>query len=245
MRDPSEILKIEESISEFLPKDANSTDLAHVFYDFYLLLKTYNENVNLVADSSLDEFLFRHVLDSLSVIKAGDIVDLSGNKLLIDIGSGAGFPGFPLKILNPSLCLISIESTAKKADFQRKLTEYLKLNSLIIENDRAEVLARTDIRGTADLIVSRALATISTLIEISLPYLKKGGRAVFFKSFPCQEEIAAAANALNLCCGRQISVYNYQIRKTDPQRSLVIIEKTKETPVKYPRRNGIPFKRPL
>jgi len=245
MNDSTLIKKIEEKIRNFLPAQANISFLAHAFYDFFLILKTYNENVNLVSDSSYEEFLFRHVLDSLSVFKACKFVDLSGNKLLIDIGSGAGFPGFPIKLLNPTIRLISVESISKKADFQIKLVEELKLDSVVVENNRAEALARTELRGTADIVVSRALSTIPILTELSLPYLKIGGKAVFYKSTSIQEEISASENAFSQCGGKLISIFNYQIRQSDPQRKLIIIEKIEETSSKYPRRIGIPFKRPL
>jgi 16S rRNA (guanine527-N7)-methyltransferase len=240
-----QIKEIESNIGNFLPANENYSSIAHAFHDFYQILKTCNENVNLVSNDSFEEFIFRHVLDSISVVKAENAISLSKNGLLIDIGSGAGFPGLPIKIAFPSINLISVESITKKANFQKLVVEVLHLGKTVIKNERAESLAKTDIRGTADIVVSRAVASISTLIEISLPFLKIGGKAIFYKSFDVQKELIAAENAIILCGGQLSSVINYQIRPSDPQRSLIIIEKTHETPSKYPRKSGIPFKRPL
>jgi 16S rRNA (guanine527-N7)-methyltransferase len=241
----TEFIEIENETRNFLNVNIDYHRIAHAFCDFYLLLNSYNENINLVSDSSFKEFLFRHILDSLSVVKIEKTVDFTGNKLLIDIGSGAGFPGLPIKIVYPSIKLISMESIAKKADFQRRVIEKLALDETVIANERAEVLAKTDIRETADIVVSRAVASIPTLTELSLPLLKIGGRAIFYKSSDPNEELSSSENALSLCGGRVISSYIYQIRDSDPRRSLVVIEKTGETPLKYPRKSGIPFKRPL
>jgi 16S rRNA (guanine527-N7)-methyltransferase len=237
-----QIENIREEIEFWLPKGAETLIPAHALYIYHQTLKTCNQNINLVADDSFEEFLHRHVLDSLSIFKA---INLPEYGILIDIGSGAGFPGIPIKLCLPSISLISVESIAKKANFQSKLIELLGLEGANVSNMRTEELAKTEIRGTADIIVSRALAISPILIELSMPLLKIGGKSVFYKTPDVTKEISSSKNALTQCGGKLLSTYDYQIRPGDPMRTLVIIEKISETPNKYPRNVGIPFKRPL
>ncbi|MFA6448452.1 MAG: 16S rRNA (guanine(527)-N(7))-methyltransferase RsmG [bacterium] len=234
--------EIAHEIIKYLPETANCSQMAHALHVYYLSLKAYNLNVNLVADDSFKEFLYRHVLDSLSVFKA---VNVDENDVLVDIGSGAGFPGLPIKICFPSISLISVESIAKKANFQSVLAESLNLKQVSVENVRAEAIAKTGLRGTADKVVSRALASLPILLELSLPLLKIGGKAIFYKTSSSSDELKSAENALFKCGGEIFSEYDYRIRPEDPLRKLLIIKKTSKTPEIYPRNTGVPFKRPL
>lgn len=237
-----EICEIETELVKYCPKNANFGELAHAFHDFYLLLKTRNEVVNLVADSDFDEFLYRHVCDSLSVL---DRLKFSKGEKVADIGSGAGFPGIPVKIVNDDIFLYSVESIRKKTDFQADLINKLSLERVRIINRRAEEFAWTEHRETMDIVLARAVAPVSVLAELALPLTKNGGFAVFYKASGNKEELAQAEKAIRTCGGTVIDTYKYKVRNEDPERNLIIIEKTSPTPEKYPRRTGIPFKRPV
>jgi 16S rRNA (guanine527-N7)-methyltransferase len=195
-----------------------------------------------VSDSSFEEFIFRHVLDSLSVTR---FIEIDKMRNIIDIGSGAGFPGIPIKIVYPSLELISVESIRKKAVFQSELINHLHLERVTVAPNRAETLERTEIRESLDFAVSRAVASISTLAEITLPFLKIGGIAVFYKSVEISDELSSAKKAITACGGKLLTTHNYRIRESDSIRSLVVLQKTDKTPLEFPRREGIPFKKPI
>jgi 16S rRNA (guanine527-N7)-methyltransferase len=237
-----QITEIELELTKLALSDCYISKTARVFHNFYLLLKARNKNINLVADSSFQEFLYRHVIDS---IYANGAMKLENNEILVDIGSGAGFPGLPLSITNPGIRLVSIESTAKKAKFQSEVINLLSLKSAQVLNARVEDYARTAARENCDIVVSRAVASLATMAELSLPLLKIGGIAVFYKSSGIDKEIEAAQTALSVCGGHIRSIYAYQVRESDPARNLIIIEKNQSTPDKYPRRTGLPFKSPL
>jgi len=215
---------------------------AHALYDFYSFLDEYNRKVNLVADSSFEEFLYRHVLDSLSVI---ELIKSRNIRRIIDIGSGAGLPGIPICILCSDVRLLSVESIRKKTTFQEELLKRLHLDGVTAVNMRAEALAASDIRESADMVVTRAVADSSVLAEIALPFLKIGGIAVFYKGTNISTELSTAKKAISVCGGKLTSINTYKIREIDPERSLVIIEKVKPTPKKYPREVGVAFKNPI
>jgi len=234
---------IEASLISVFGNTPENGRLAHAFYEFYLLLKTWGEKINLVSDISFDNFVFRHVFDSLYILKT-EI--LSKNARLIDIGSGAGFPGLPLKIAQPDIELISIESIGKKTSFQADIVEKLALTGAHIINDRAETVARDDkYRANADIVVARAVSSTSTLAELSLPMLKIGGKAVFYKNADIKQELSEGMQAIEVCGGKLSGIIYYKIREEDPERCLVIIEKIAPTPSLYPRKPGMPAKRPI
>jgi len=233
---------ISSEINDFCSSKENLSFSSHALYDFYCILKARNEEFNLVSNANIEEFLYRHVLDSLFAIKA---IEFEKNDLIIDIGSGAGFPGIPISVLKPQIKLISVESIAKKAGFQREIIDKIGLTNVNIQNTRAEELAQLGLRGTASFVVSRAVASLPVLIELSLPLLKIGGKAVFHKSSYYMAELSSSERALSLCGGVLSSVLSYSIPSENKERCLIIIEKTSPTPDIYPRRTGIPFKRPL
>jgi 16S rRNA (guanine527-N7)-methyltransferase len=240
--DRSEIEKIEVELAKYCSMNKNFGNLARVFHDFYLLLKARNEMVNLVANADYNEFLYRHVCDSLSVLKR---LDFKKDEKIADIGSGAGFPGIPLKIVNDDVFLYSVESIRKKADFQSEVMKKLKLEGAEILNVRIEELARTEKRESMDKALARAVAPISVLAELALPLTKIGGVAVFYKAIGYKEELTRGKKAIRICGGSIVDAYKYKVRDDAPERILIIIEKTHSTPDEYPRSTGIPSKRPL
>jgi len=206
------------------------------------LLDAHNKNINLVSDSSFNEVLHRHILDSLAPL---NFIDLKKNDLIFDIGSGAGFPGIPLAILRNDISVVSIESISKKASFQTLLSSSLNLSNFNVINDRAEIVSRTENRESADKVTVRAVSSLSTILEYAIPLLKVGGFALIYKGNNSDDELSNADDALlNLKC-KITDIHKYRINPEMPMRTLVIARKTDLTPSKYPRRAGIPAKRPL
>jgi 16S rRNA (guanine527-N7)-methyltransferase len=234
---------IEASLISFFSNTPESCNSAHAFYEFYSLLKTRNEKINLVSNISLNNFVFRHVLDSLYVLKAKI---LPKNPKIVDIGSGAGFPGLPLKIAVPDIELISIESIGKKTQFQSDIVEKLSLTRAYIINDRAETVAREEnYRESADLATARAVSSVAILAELALPFVKIGGKAVLYKNADIDKELSEGIKAIETCGGKVFDIVKYRINDEDPERCLLILEKVKATPSKYPRNPGMPAKRPI
>jgi 16S rRNA (guanine527-N7)-methyltransferase len=234
--------RIRDELIEYSNESKDLEFQAHAFYDFYKLLKARNQDVRLVSNDKFEEFLYRHVCDSLSLLKT---MDIRKNDIIMDIGSGAGFPGIPIKIIKSEIRLISIESVSKKASFQTEIVYSLGLKNVDIINSRAEDIAGTDLRGKADVVISRAVASTAVLSELALPLLRIGGIAVFYKGSIIEEEYESAKNAITLCGGDLDYIYKYKVRPEDPERSLLLVKKVIQTPEKYPRKPGIPFKRPL
>jgi len=209
---------------------------------YYYMLRVFNRVVRMVGDDSKEEFYFRHLLDSLMIFK---FLQLEKGEAVCDIGSGAGFPGFPIKILERGVKLISVESNKKKAEFQRQLASKLKIKDIVVLNERVEVVGRSEQRERMDIVVSRAVSDMPVIIEYSLPLLKTGGICLMYRGKKPEKELGESENAMEVLGAKLEEVYKYRIRKDDPERSLVKVRKVAETDEKYPRRLGIPSKRPL
>lgn len=206
---------------------------------YYQLLAAWNKKVNLTALIEPRDFIYKHICDSLF---PAQFFPLSASALL-DIGSGAGFPGLPLKICFPEIKLVLVEAAAKKAAFLRHCCQELALEADVIW-ERAENLGQGRMRETCDLTITRAVASLAVVCEYCLPLLALGGCCLAMKGPGGAEEAAAAENALRLLGGRLRQVYFYRLPPGD-QRSLIVIEKIASTPPVYPRRPGIPAKKPL
>jgi 16S rRNA (guanine527-N7)-methyltransferase len=204
-------------------------------------LQHWNERVNLTSITDTDEMYTRHFLDSLSCMLHW------GNTphTLLDIGSGAGFPGLPLKLACPELHLTLVESVGKKAAFLRHIVEALALAHVTVLETRAERVGHDpQQREHYDVVTARAVSSLSVLAEYSLPLLRVGGRLLAPKGAAVAEEAAAAQRALAILGGHLLSVEAIQLPGQDA-RSLVVIEKTTATPPRYPRAVGVPARRPL
>jgi len=213
------------------------------FARYYEMLVEKNEVMNLTAITEFNEVLIKHFLDSCWLWKILGDTDLEGIGTMIDVGTGAGFPGVPLKILRPEVDLLLLDALQKRIDFLKEVGAAIDLTGVTYEHNRAEDGAKAH-RESFDLAVSRAVSKLSVLSEYCLPYVKVGGLFAAYKSGDIDEELAEAANALKILGGEVDRVERFTLPDGSP-RSIVLIRKVCETPSKYPRKAGKPVKAPL
>lgn len=215
----------------------------HQFIQYFEILVEWNRVMNLTAITEFQEVLLKHFVDSLSISGILNINDISD---MIDVGTGAGFPGIPLKIAFPHLRITLLDSLKKRINFLDEVIEQLQLAHVEVIQGRAEEYARQkNYRETYDLCVSRAVANLSTLSEYCLPYIKEDGYFVSYKSGKIEEELAESEKSLSTLGGRLKKVHKFQLGNTDMSRSLLVIMKEHKTPSKYPRKAGTPAKDPI
>lgn len=213
------------------------------FLTYYEMLVEWNEFMNLTAITEYEDVLKKHFVDSISLIKAYDV---SKNVKLIDIGTGAGFPGLALKIAYPNLQVTLLDSLNKRIKFLDEVIIKLNLTGIDTIHGRAEDFAKPDkLREKYDLCVSRAVANLSTLSEYCLPFVKVGGKFISYKSEKITEEIEAAGKAISILGGKVEKQVEFTLPDSDIYRNLFVIEKVKTTSSKYPRKAGLPAKEPL
>ena len=213
---------------------------AEKYQAFYELLISYNKKFNLTSVIDVKEVTYKHFIDSVDKSQT-----FSKNSSVIDIGTGAGFPSVPLAIIREDLQLTLVESIGKKCLFLQEVKEKLCLKNITIVNARAEDISKSEeYREKYDYAIARAVARINTLCEYLLPFVKVGGSAVLWKGEGYKEEIQEAKNAVTILGGKESEVINYSLGEYG-QRYLVIIDKVKETPPKYPRGQGKERKCPL
>ena len=210
------------------------------FRAYYELLMLRNKEFNLTAIKGEEEAARLHFLDCLGLLKVRDFK----NRRVVDVGSGGGFPGWPIKIAEPSVNITLVDSTEKKVNFLREVSEKLDLPADCV-HARAEELSTGEKRESYDIAVSRAVARLNILSELCLPLVKVGGAFISMKAADSDAEIAEAARAARLLGGGEPEVREYGIPGTDIIRRAVIIEKLEPTPKKYPRRYGAIKKAPL
>lgn len=208
---------------------------------YYDMLIEKNKVMNLTAITEFDEVLEKHFLDSVSLIRA---VDLQQPLKVMDLGTGAGFPGIPLKIVFPNLKITLADSLNKRVLFLQEVIQSLGLTNIEAVHGRAEDLAREKSqRQQYDLCVSRAVANLSTLSEYCLPFVKIGGKFVSYKSGDCNEEVTNSKSAVFLLGGKITDTVRFDLGEA--KRTFVILDKVKGTPKEYPRKAGTPSKKPL
>ena len=213
------------------------------FYTYYELLIEWNEKMNLTAITDFEEVIKKHFLDSLSI---GRILKQDSSVSILDIGTGAGFPGIPIKIAFSDTQITLMDSLNKRVNFLNEVINTLGLEKIDAIHGRAEDFAKKGmLRETFDICVSRAVANLSSLSEFCLPYVKKGGSFISYKSEKAMEEIENSKNAISILGGGEVLSDTFLLPGTDFTRTLVKIEKIKETPAKYPRKAGTPVKQPL
>ena len=215
------------------------------FLKYYNVLVEWNSFMNLTAITEFDDVLKKHFLDSLSLIKA--IPDLKEKSYsVIDVGTGAGFPGIPLKIAFPNLNITLLDSLNKRVQFLNEVINILDLEDIIAVHGRAEDFARQKGKREAfDLCVSRAVANLSTLSEYCLPFVKKDGLFISYKSEKIKEEYEKAKLAIKVLGGKFENQIDFYLPDSEIYRNLVIIKKEKLTPAKFPRKAGVPSKEPI
>lgn len=205
------------------------------------ILREKNKVMNLTAITDPTEIVTRHFLDCAALAPY-----MPQDGRVLDVGTGAGFPGIPLKIAFPEVEVVLLDSLNKRVKFLNEVIGQLGLSKITAVHGRAEDFARQkDYREQFDLVVSRAVANLSSLSEYCLPYVKVGGRFVSYKSGKLNEELAAAQKAIHVLGGEAKEPVYFQLTGTEDERSFVCIEKGKATPKKYPRKAGTPAKEPI
>lgn len=213
------------------------------FLRYYEMLIDWNEKINLTAITEFEEVLKKHFLDSISI---GRFLKQDEKASILDIGTGAGFPGIPIKIAFPETKITLLDSLNKRVNFLNEVIKELSLDNISALHGRAEDFAKKeDMREQFDFCVSRAVANLSSLSEFCLPYVKVGGIFISYKSEKAKEELETAKNAISILGGNSVKTEEFLLPGTDFKRNLIIIEKTKCTPAKYPRKAGTPIKQPL
>ncbi len=222
-----------------------SDEQLNLFDRYKDLLLEWNEKINLTAITDVDEIYKKHFLDSLSLIKCiNDLGDV--NYTLLDMGTGAGFPGIPLKIAFPNLNITLADSLNKRIDFLNIVIDELHLENINAIHARAEELGHdSKYREKFDLVVSRAVANLSVLSEYCIPFVKVDGLFVSYKSGNSSEEITQSKNAVGMLGGKIINTVDFILPGSDFSRSNVCIKKIKKTEDRFPRKAGTPSKKPL
>ena len=212
---------------------------AEQFYKYMELLLEWNEKMNLTAITEPEEVILKHFIDSLTIIpylKEADTV--------LDIGTGAGFPGIPLKILEENKKFTLLDSLNKRIIFLQTVINEIELKNIQAIHGRAEEFVSKE-REVYDIVTSRAVARLNVLLEYMLPFVKIGGRCICMKSFEIEEELKEAKKAIEILGGEIEKIDEITLPNTDIKRKIVVIKKVKNTPSKYPRKAGTPAKEPI
>ena len=231
------IIKVKELGLVLTDKELHSLDR------YYQILKEENSKYNLTRIIEEEEVYLKHFYDSMSIVK---YFDFKPDEYVIDVGTGAGFPGIPLAIFLPKVQFTLMDSLNKRIIFLQDVVKKCGLKNVECIHSRAEELAKNEkYREKYDVCVSRAVANLSVLLEYCIPFIKKGGMFISYKSISSEEELSDSKNAQNkLCCKLKKNI-SFELPDTDIRRNFLLFEKFDNTSSKYPRNNGIPRKKPL
>lgn len=211
------------------------------FYKYMNLLLEWNEKINLTAITDPNEVILKHFIDSLTINKY-----IKENSTLADVGTGAGFPGIPLKILRPDLKITLVDSLNKRINFLNEVINKLNLVNIETVHSRIEDFGKDKkYRESFDFVTARAVANLAVLSEYLLPIAKVGGQCVCMKGSSVEEELSNGKNAIKVLGGKIKIIDEFVLPDSDMSRNVIIIDKIKNTPNKYPRKAGIPVKEPL
>lgn len=237
---------IREEFYEKMKSLSNNIDIeitksqVEKFYIYMIQLLEWNKKINLTAIEDQDEIILKHFIDSLTIERY-----IKNAKSIIDIGTGAGFPGIPIAIINNNINITLLDSLNKRIKFLNNIIQKLELNNVIAIHGRAEDIAKLEeYREKFDIVTSRAVAPFNILLEYMLPFNKVNGKSISMKGSNI-EEIENSSKALNELGGKIESIEKINLPNTEIQRNIIIIEKIKKTPNKYPRKAGVPKKEPL
>lgn len=218
---------------------------AEQFLTYADLLVEWNEKMNLTAITEFEDIVWKHFIDSVAVLGSESAAPLMSGHM-IDVGTGAGFPGIPLKIMYPHLKVTLLDSLNKRIGFLQEVVRACDLKEVELVHGRAEDFGRNpEYRERYDLCVSRAVANLSTLSEYCIPFMKKGGNFISYKSSDIEEELNNSKKAIKIFGGKITKVENFTLQGSDIPRSMVFMKKVESTPKKYPRKAGTPSKSPL
>ena len=211
------------------------------FYKYMNLLIEWNEKMNLTAIIEPEEIIQKHFIDSLTILNR-----IEDNKSVVDVGTGAGFPGIPLSIMNPTLKITLVDSLNKRLVFLQEVINQLGLKNVELVHARAEDFGQNKkYREKFDIATSRAVANLATLSEYLIPLVKVGGKCICMKAANATEEIDQAKKAISILCGAISKVDEFCLPQSDIGRTIIEIQKEKQTPNKYPRKAGLPSKEPI
>ncbi|AVR01016.1 16S rRNA (guanine(527)-N(7))-methyltransferase RsmG [Oceanobacillus sp. M65] len=213
------------------------------FATYFQTLTEWNEKINLTALTAEEDVYLKHFYDSIS---AAFHFDFIGPLHICDIGAGAGFPSIPLKICFPELKVTIVDSLQKRIGFLNHLAAQLGLSDVAFYHDRAETFGKNNnFRESFDIVTARAVARMSVLSELCLPLVKKGGVFIAMKGAQVKEELSTSKAAVELLGGKTADTFSFTLPKEDSERSIVVIDKVRKTPKKYPRKPGTPNKEPI
>lgn len=212
------------------------------FKKYFEMLVEWNEKINLTAVTDHDEVYLKHFYDSLTPLF---YVDIDEGGRLCDVGSGAGFPSIPMKILRPDLTITIVDSLNKRLVFLNELTAEIGMDKIHLVHDRAETFGQHQGRHMFDYVTARAVANMQVLLELCLPLIKTGGKFIVLKGKKGIEELEASTFALDLLGGAVEATHDFQLPNDDSERFIFEIKKKHKTPKKYPRKPGTPNKSPL
>ena len=233
--------------NEEMNKHFNKLDMAinedqmRMFYNYMNMLIEKNKVMNLTSITDPKEIILKHFIDSLTPIKY-----IQNNESVIDIGTGAGFPGIPIKIYNKTLKICLLDSLNKRINFLNEVITQNNLKNITCVHGRAEEFGQNkDYRESFDIAISRAVAPLNILLEYMLPFVKVGGQCICMKGNVLEEEINNSKYALKILGGEIVKIDKFKLTETENSRALILVKKTKNTNSKYPRTPGTPAKKPL
>lgn len=218
-----------------------SDEQVNKFYKYMSLLIEWNEKINLTAITEPKDIILKHFIDSMTISKY-----IKDSDRIIDVGTGAGFPGIPIKIIKEENEIVLLDSLNKRISFLNEVIKELGLNNINCIHSRAEEAGRNkNFREKFDISTSRAVANMSVLSEYLIPFTKMGGKVIFMKGSEIEQELEDSKNAIKLLGGKINKIDNFYLPNSDMQRNIILIDKIEKTNSKYPRKPGMPAKEPI